>query len=578
MITYEKCKNSELETVKYEYEENGKTIKKYIHSKYDPVKEAKEWANKVYDKDKKIYVIYGGGLLYHIYELNELINKSKKDPDYGIIVIEPIEELYEKNKDNPFFNNSHLLYSKAMEDKNDVISFFKINIGYYYYKTTEILEYDAYSNILRNYVDTIYEAYKIYYSYALVNFNTVSSKSVLTLENMIKNYAFYRKSAGINSFKNIFEGKTAVIVSAGPSLDKNIKDLYGNNDVIIITGGRSMRALINNDIKPHIVCSMEMSDASYHNIYEKYDLFNEKVPMVTDFNANYRINREYKGEKIFQQDVWDIAMKDIFERDIDNLKVAGSVAVLQIQLAIYMGCKNIIMIGQDLAHKEDGSYYSEQTKNDGNNKNTIKENETLYVKGNYVEKIRTDFALDNFRIIIQEIIADNPDVKFINATEGGAFIKGSHIMTLKEALSKVDKQEIDYESAINKMIESGKEDISEEYIDKKLNNLKEDMQYIKKISRQALSSAMKLRSYSTPNNNSILKKLDDADKKMKTKKAANAMIHSFLHFFKLEIANVADDDYKNLAKITKRQYKDTLDIANECIKFIDEELEYRNKK
>ncbi len=93
-VFYESCKNGDLQTVKIEYEQNGEVIKKYLHSKYDPIKEAKQWASSVYDEEDKVYIVYGGGLLYHIMALHDIIDNEEDK----IIVFEPVQELYEKNK------------------------------------------------------------------------------------------------------------------------------------------------------------------------------------------------------------------------------------------------------------------------------------------------------------------------------------------------------------------------------------------------------------------------------------------------------------------------------------------------
>ena len=46
-----------------------------------------------------------------------------------------------------------------------------------------------------------------------------------------------------------------------------------------------------------------------------------------------------------------------------------------------------------------------------------------------------------FRENIEKIVKNNPSVKFINATEGGANIEGTEVVTLKKAISKYEPKE-----------------------------------------------------------------------------------------------------------------------------------------
>ena len=51
---------------------------KYIHSKYNPVKEAEQFANNNYNviENNSTVVVYGLGLGYHILALNKLLKKK----------------------------------------------------------------------------------------------------------------------------------------------------------------------------------------------------------------------------------------------------------------------------------------------------------------------------------------------------------------------------------------------------------------------------------------------------------------------------------------------------------------------
>ena len=96
---------------------------------------------------------------------------------------------------------------------------------------------------------------------------------------------------------------------------------------------------------------------------------------------------------------------------------------------------------------------------------------------------------------IQDYIREysHEDCEFINATEGGAFIEGTKICTLKEALKDIDTKGIDIRKKINDILLKEKNISDYEKIDKKFSSLLQDMEAILKLSKKGLNISNKLR-------------------------------------------------------------------------------------
>ena len=63
----------------------------------------------------------------------------------------------------------------------------------------------------------------------------------------------------------------------------------------------------------------------------------------------------------------------------------------------------------------------------------------IWIPGNYEEKVPTITNLNDYRLWFQEFIESWKkmyDVRFINATEGGAKIEGTEVMSLSEVIDK----------------------------------------------------------------------------------------------------------------------------------------------
>lgn len=262
-----------------------------------------------------------------------------------------------------------------------------------------------------------------------INKNTKFNFSELWFDTFVRNMLYLKDAVCVNALRNLYKGKTAVIVSAGPSLEKNVHLLKGKEDgLIIITGGRTVGALLGYGIKPDFLCVIDPVGITY-KLMEKYLYLD--VPLIFYEGTNADIVEKYNGKKIFYAK--EPFVKRFLEKDIDTLLSGGSVAITCLGLAIYLGCKNIIFIGQDLAFTNDKLHASNAILE--NEKNEVKK-KTILVKGIDGNLVKTDYSLNMFRETIESIIQAYSENNYINATEGGAHIEGTKIMRLEEAISE----------------------------------------------------------------------------------------------------------------------------------------------
>ncbi len=131
-------------------------------------------------------------------------------------------------------------------------------------------------------------------------------------------------------------------------------------------------------------------------------------------------------------------MNNLINKKVDSIIQGGSVAHVCMGLAIYLGCNNIIFIGQDLAYTGERLHSNSSTlKTEGGNIGMYDDN--IYVDDINGNKVRTSFELDAYRRYIEFYIPMLKNINFINSTEGGANIKGTKVMPLKESLNKYGK-------------------------------------------------------------------------------------------------------------------------------------------
>lgn len=242
----------------------------------------------------------------------------------------------------------------------------------------------------------------------------------------------------------------AVLVSAGPSLNKNVEELKAaKNKAFILAVDTAVKPLLRAGVVPDAYITI---DPKKPTKLLDVDCARD-IPVVAPATANYEILKEQRGKKIFYFDgyvlpylTYAAAGKKLWYVD-----VGGSVACSGFSLLYLMGFSTIILVGQDLAYSDNKSHADYTFQEKMPEKDTRK---MFRVKGNYADKVPTTGNLKRYLDWLNGFIKNAKKVnelRVINATEGGAYIENTELMTLKEALEETCGEEIDFESCIADM-------------------------------------------------------------------------------------------------------------------------------
>ncbi|MCB2288848.1 DUF115 domain-containing protein [Clostridium sp. CS001] len=457
-----------------------------------------------------IIIVWGFGTGEHIINLlNEASRTSK------ILIIEPDEKILIEN----ILSNS--IENIFEDDRVFIINYEKSNMKIILNEIIKDVEISNAEIVTYANYDKVYGKEYMEFSKQFIGFVHDSLIQISTSLNFSKQFfkCYARNikkivdSNIINKFKDKFKGMSAIIVSAGPSLEKNIHLLKDIQDkFIIITGGRTLNTLLEKGIKPDFVCSIDPGDASY-KVIEK--ALNSDVPLVFSEVSNYKMVEEYEGEKIFFE---DIDFKDTTDKllglEVDSLWQGGSVAHICISLGAYLGCGNIIFIGQDLAYTNN-KYHVESASISKSN-NIIENDNYIEVDDIYGKKVTTTKILDFYRKNIEEMNLVYKDVNFINSTEGGANIKGTSVKTLQQSID-----EYSYSECIDKNLEdilSKKSLVNKQIVYKNIKKFIKSIENIEGICKSALVHTSRMYKYYDENIlldiNYILGELDKIDSKL----------------------------------------------------------------
>jgi hypothetical protein len=304
-----------------------------------------------------------------------------------------------------------------------------------------------------------------------------------------------------------------IVVAAGPSLDKNIHDLKkAKGKAFIVAVDTAIKPLLRVGIVPDLFAVIDALKPIELVRIEGA----QEIPLLTTLNASPDVLDYHKGMKFFFNESYQFAEK-IYQRSghkEGGVETGGSVATHLFSLLHKIGLNTIILVGQDLAYTNDKSYA------DGTFQDTMEKVDTsqfIKVEGNYEKEVptKTDLKifLDWYNMYIEGLKERKKDFRVINATEGGAKINNTEIMTLQEAIAQECSKEVDIQECLKKLPPMLDEEARKWTIEY-LQSLSEEFQQVEEKSRGMKKLYRKLDKISDKKNIdkneylSIMKKID----------------------------------------------------------------------
>lgn len=421
---------------------DGKSI--FLHSAYDPEKEANTLIKEIED-DADLIFVFGIGAGY-------LINAVKK-LNVNIAVIEPSIKFFNLLIDNFKLDKileDNITFFIGGDDIEDIEKFISI-------ANTKKVKFF----ITRSYANLFNEEALFYQSKVLsivdkkiININTISRFDKLWAYNIASNVAEISTHYGVSRFFDKYKNIPAVIVSAGPSLEKNIRKLKEmKNKALIIAVDTAMKPLFSHNISPHFVITIDPQKKN-SKYFRNVD-FKDSV-LIAESSVDKEAIDSFNGAIYFINSIFPLAkyfMEELGNRG--DITTGGSVSTAAYDFAIRIGANPIIMVGLDLSFPNyqthiKGSYHEENFfteiyKLDSYDSRIYK----VLIAGNlreekniYNEKVWTDSRFDMYKNWYEEQCLKYKKNKFYNATEGGIIINGMENIKLEELTQKFNDIEI----------------------------------------------------------------------------------------------------------------------------------------
>ncbi|EFT6687551.1 motility associated factor glycosyltransferase family protein [Campylobacter coli] len=233
--------------------------------------------------------------------------------------------------------------------------------------------------------------------------------------------------------KNKFDN--AIVVSAGPSLAKQLPLLKACQDkAVIFCADGALSMLEKEGIVPDYVLNIDFKDCHAMKFFQNKE--NKTSLNMLSCATHPSLVHFLDNKSVVLRD--DPLYQRFNLNDFGYIDTGTHVSHFSYTLALALGFKNIIMIGQDLAFDEEGNSHSKGfdfgEKFEEEHKKYKLKIPAYAGKG----EVLTHITWNDYRIKLEYLFACNDQkAKFYNATEGGARINFTEELSFKECCEKL---------------------------------------------------------------------------------------------------------------------------------------------
>ncbi|WP_068497387.1 motility associated factor glycosyltransferase family protein [Paenibacillus kribbensis] len=416
----------------------------YLHDPEQPRREAELFISGFKEVKPQAHVIFFGvGLGYHIREF------LHKHPNTSFSIVEPDTGVM--NVFLQHLNENDWVADEMIEE---------VMVGAITGETLSTLHrlIDRVSGVLV----VPWLPYRSLFNAELKKFNEILYRMVSNKKDKMAINNVYEKKWALNSIHNFpfilhssdflhtgaehIAGKPVLIISAGPSLNDEIEHLRHireNNLAYLFTVGSAVNTLVEHGIYPHGTFSYDPNEYNVNVIQKVIDKGIDSIPLIFGSTVGKHTLDDYPGRLmhvIISQDELSMHILRTPEGHKPTIiNDAPSVAVIALQCMIRMKADPIVLVGQNLAYRDE-QYYAEGITNSQGIPVSVN---SPRVEGVHGQQVVTNHSFIKMKTEMEFYINIARETEFINTTREGAVIKGTSFQNLEDVIRVGLKGSID---------------------------------------------------------------------------------------------------------------------------------------
>lgn len=294
----------------------------------------------------------------------------------------------------------------------------------------------------------------------------------------IDNLHHIASNATVDALRGAFAKKPCVIISPGPSLDRNVDQLAAlKGRAVLVACSHALHTLRKAGVVPDLVVVADPGPLMVRH-YDGEDLSAPEALLIGATCGTFHWDQPARRFLSFASNASvDDWVFDGLGEDA-RLRTGGSVACSELSLALLMGCDPVIFVGQDLAFTDDRYYAAANLDSDARVKpsgdgstfylakppgtdapgyedadgdlQTSKKQQLVQVPGYHGGKVWTSHSFKLFLTWFETIArSQEGHTMLFNCTEGGAHIRGMQHRPLADVIAAYVRKEVDVPSVLD---------------------------------------------------------------------------------------------------------------------------------
>jgi len=414
-----------------------------FYSSYNPEAEVARWASKLAQElgDAADIILYGLGFGYHLLMLGMHMPNARVsiyEPDQRIFVAAmhavDLESLFSR------VNVIDLLVGGSKVRREQlVINFMKMSGS-----NPAVQAISVYERLNAKEILDFCESAKMAGMYYVNSVSTYRKFGWTWLQNRMLNLPALLNTPSLRNFKGLLAGKTAVIVGAGPSLEPDIPALRElKRHALIIAAGSAIQPLLYHGIEPHFVAFIDGGEINL-KVYDDPAIRN--VPLLFAPMSHHQVIELWNLRKAIhfylKEDLTTQYLMGLGEEDPCFYPVP-SVTGNAIEAAIYLGCTEIVLVGQDMSYPE-GRMYAKGIRHvpEDEQHKFIEKSATYTVENISGGLNRASHSMVVTLGALEELLSEYLDITFTNTSRYGAKINFTRWEALDRVLERLRGEEM----------------------------------------------------------------------------------------------------------------------------------------
>lgn len=416
----------------------------YLNSRYDPEAEAAKLAQRVEVEDNFCFVVSGFGLGYHVKALLDRLHGEA-----FVIVSEPSLETLSTALTcvdlSDYLARKRLIILDRIDKAQlhgrltTYTALMMLGLQFVSHPPSERVAVDFHRQMRQVITDFV--------AFSRTSMVTLVHNAQITCRNIAYNLPVQLATPPIDALKGRFKGHPGIIIAAGPSLRKNIDLLAAAKGKAVLAAVQTaFKPLLTHGIVPDFVTSLDFHEMS-RRYFQGIDDFHG-VRLIAEPKCTWHVLDTFDGPMSLLDSSFSRLLIGDALAGRDGLPPGATVAHLAFYLIRYLGCNPIIFVGQDLAYSGHVFYVPgvevhQSWRGEINRFNTMETKEWERIVRNrailrtvpdiHGQEVYTDELLFTY---LEQFEKDfiGTSARLIDATEGGARLRGTEVMPLAQVL------------------------------------------------------------------------------------------------------------------------------------------------